>query len=369
MTNPVSDFLAFEAGYLGHDAIVWTQNHMEVPVFAVGAYLWFVFYFPKLQDWHYLPAAIKAENLPDLKKPMAVWSLGLALFSMVGASRVVPVLLGELFDGTKGATFYERFLFSACGEPARRYKDGPVGLWTMLFIYSKFPELVDTVFLVLQRKKVIFLHWFHHCTVLLYCWHAFHHEIAPGLWFAAMNYSVHSVMYSYYFMSNMGMRHVVRPFAPLITTVQILQMVGGIAVTVTAARAHSADPASCYTDAANWKLGLGMYGVYLMLFCVLFANLYCTRAEKATLNKRGSFRPRKVKWPTFMSWWNKLRNYHPSLDVGDAAGGFQGHEDEKARAKTIKAANAAAAKAAKHAAAGDKPGTPRRRSARSSSKR
>ena len=128
MTNPVSDFLAFEAGYLGHDAIVWTQNHMEVPVFAVGAYLWFVFYFPKLQDWHYLPAAIKAENLPDLEKPMAVWSLGLALFSMVGASRVVPVLLGELFDGTKGATFYERFLFSACGEPARRYKDGPVGL-------------------------------------------------------------------------------------------------------------------------------------------------------------------------------------------------------------------------------------------------
>ena len=45
-----------------------------------------------------------------------------------------------------------------------------------------------------QRKKVIFLHWFHHTTVLLYCWHAFHHEIAPGIWFAAMNYGVHMIM-------------------------------------------------------------------------------------------------------------------------------------------------------------------------------
>jgi elongation of very long chain fatty acids protein 6 len=50
-----------------------------------------------------------------------------------------------------------------------------------------------------------------------------------------MNLSVHSIMYFYYFMGAVGLRKVVRPFAPLITTIQILQMVGGIAVTVTAA--------------------------------------------------------------------------------------------------------------------------------------
>ena len=33
-----------------------------------------------------------------------------------------------------------------------------------LFIYSKIPELMDTVFLVLQKKRVIFLAWFHHTT-------------------------------------------------------------------------------------------------------------------------------------------------------------------------------------------------------------
>ena len=58
---------------------------------------------------------------------------------------------------------------------------------------------------------------------------------SQGIWFAAMNLSVHSIMYFYYFMGAVGLRKVVRPFAPLITTIQILQMVGGIAVTVTAA--------------------------------------------------------------------------------------------------------------------------------------
>ena len=37
-------------------------------------------------------------------------------------------------------------------------------------------------------------------------------------------------------MGAIGLRRIVRPFAPLITTIQILQMVGGIAVTITAAR-------------------------------------------------------------------------------------------------------------------------------------
>ena len=36
-----------------------------------------------------------------------------------------------------------------------------------LVISSQIPELLDTVFLVLQKKRVIFLHWFHHVTVMM----------------------------------------------------------------------------------------------------------------------------------------------------------------------------------------------------------
>ena len=60
--------------------------------------------------------------------------------------------------------------------------------------------------------------------VLLYCWHAYHNRIGPGLWFASANYTVHSVMYTYYFLMAAGLHKLARPCAPIITTMQILQM-------------------------------------------------------------------------------------------------------------------------------------------------
>ncbi len=70
------------------------------------------------------------------------------------------------------------------------------GFWTWMFILSKVPELGDTVFIVLRKQKLIFLHWYHHVTVLLYTWYSFAGFVAPGRWFITMNYMVHSIMYS-----------------------------------------------------------------------------------------------------------------------------------------------------------------------------
>jgi elongation of very long chain fatty acids protein 6 len=60
--------------------------------------------------------------------------------------------------------------------------------------------------------------------VLLYCWHAYHNRIGPGLYFASANYLVHSVMYTYYFLNAAKLHWLARPCAPFITTMQIVQM-------------------------------------------------------------------------------------------------------------------------------------------------
>ena len=172
-----ADFVAYEANFDGQVLIDWTRAHAEVPVFAVAIYLAMVMSGPKA-----MPFPLKLGRL------FAVWNLLLCVFSAVGVSRVVPVMIEALQDPSHGDTFWERFVWTCCTDPKDWYLVGGSGLWVGLFIFSKLPELLDTAFLVLQKKDVIFLHWFHHCTVLLYCWHAFHHRIAPGLWFAAMNF-------------------------------------------------------------------------------------------------------------------------------------------------------------------------------------
>jgi len=239
----------------GQNLLDFNRAHPEIPIFICVLYLLFV---------HQVPQLIASPM--NLKTLNSIWDLILAVFSIVGAFYTVPTLLRALT--TKG------YVYTICEDPHNWYGMGPSGFFVCSFIYSKIPELLDTVFLVLQKKRVIFLHWFHHLTVLLYCWHAHHHEISCGLWFAAMNYSVHAVMYTYYFLMTTRLRKYVKKVAPIITSLQLLQMVVGVTVTVIAATFVFEDQASCHADAGNLKLGLAMYASYLVLFAVLFHNLY-----------------------------------------------------------------------------------------------
>lgn len=121
------------------------RQHLEIPVLAVSVYLVMVFYVPG-----------RLAKPLTLKWQFTLWNLLLSLFSIVGVSRVAPVLLHNL--DTHGLRY------TYCEPSLSWYGKGPVGLWVTLFVFSKIPELVDTFFLVFQKKPVIFLHWFHHVT-------------------------------------------------------------------------------------------------------------------------------------------------------------------------------------------------------------
>jgi elongation of very long chain fatty acids protein 6 len=262
----LQDFNVYQHKFEGDDLVQYMAQHTEIPVIFVTLYLGLVFYG---QDRMKDQPALKLKNL------FTFWNFLLSAFSIAGCYYTLPKLVNAVNE--KG------LYFTVCSEPRTWYYNGTSGFWVALFILSKIPELVDTVFLVIQKKPVIFLHWYHHTTVMLYCWHAYVHTIGPGMWFATMNYVVHSIMYSYYFLMNLSSitRQLVKPIAPIITTLQLLQMIVGMAVTVGAAYWMSNHPNGCYNDPANSRMGLMMYTSYFVLFAALFKKLYLSGGRKS----------------------------------------------------------------------------------------
>lgn len=142
-----------------------------------------------------------------------------------------------------------------------------------------------------------FLQWFHHFTVLLYCWHSLHTMEPVGLWFASMNFCVHSLMYFYFFLSYFrGIFKYLRtsPIAQLITIMQFTQMVVGVYVTYTAYSTNAEDK-TCVADPANLRLGLAMYFVYACLFFQLFYNRYIAAPEEKPVSAKKKSKTEKQK--------------------------------------------------------------------------
>merc|ERR1711979_104697 len=176
-------------------------------------------------------------------------------------------------------SLWEHGLYSTTCAPASWYATGWSGVFVALFIYSKIAELIDTVLLLFAGKQVIALQWWHHSTVLLYCWHSYSTRIATGLWFAAMNYSVHSVMYGYFALMSTKYRKYITPYAIFITLAQLAQMLVGMFVTIKAVMYQNAG-LECHVNKTNSVLGLAMYASYFVLFFKLFIENYVTQTRK-----------------------------------------------------------------------------------------
>jgi len=80
-----------------------------------------------------------------------------------------------------------------------------LAIWGWLFAMSKIIEFGDTAFIVLRKKPLPFLHWYHHVTVCIFTWYALTPvPSALSQWFGSMNYAVHTLMYTYYALRSSG---------------------------------------------------------------------------------------------------------------------------------------------------------------------
>lgn len=150
---------------------------------------------------------------------------------------------------------------------------------------------MDTLFIVLRKQELIFLHWYHHATVLIYCWYSYKDLQSTGRWFMTMNYLVHSIMYTYYAFRAMRFK-IPRFVSKLITSCQIIQMVIGLYVNYTAYVVKSTMPSvSCHTNFSTIILGTVMYLSYFILFANFFAKAYLMKGGRsgvAASNKTSS---------------------------------------------------------------------------------
>eukprot|EP01100_Stratorugosa_tubuloviscum_P000053 TRINITY_DN1013_c0_g1_i1.p1 TRINITY_DN1013_c0_g1~~TRINITY_DN1013_c0_g1_i1.p1 ORF type:complete len:277 (-),score=76.68 TRINITY_DN1013_c0_g1_i1:61-891(-) len=272
MENFKNEVYSFYVGY-NYSAIDHPTKEVgyEVPITTTIVYLLFVFIGPKIMS------GFKPIKLTYI---MAIYNFSLSLFSV----------LTFLITFTQLSNYVMEYGFERLATNPIELWSGPCFFWTWLFVQSKFIELADTFFLVLNKKQIIFLHYFHHATVLLYCWHSIVVHSPTGFFFCTVNAFIHSFMYFYYFLCCFTKP----PFwGKYLTIAQIVQMFIGIGFCANWMYYKFIKKVDCPITGSAEVLaicGFLMYGSYLILFVLFYINRNVRTNNNNTKNNNNTNR-------------------------------------------------------------------------------
>ncbi|UZJ57132.1 hypothetical protein CBS101457_006452 [Exobasidium rhododendri] len=235
-------------------------------VFGVGAlYLGTIFGVQKLMSHFKIPPQ-------PLKGPFLLHNIALAL----GSGILLMLMLEEIIP----IWYKHGFFFAICNEAS----------WTsrMEFFYIinymfKFWELIDTMFLVLKKKPLAFLHVYHHSATALLCFSQLLGKTSVSWVVITLNLFVHVVMYSYYALTTLKIKV---PFKRAVTTLQILQFIIDLGVVYYASYHYFAGayfPSSKTQCAAKEEhaviSGCAILTSYLFLFIAFYRRTYKKKAN------------------------------------------------------------------------------------------
>ncbi|CAG7836187.1 unnamed protein product [Allacma fusca] len=213
---------------------------------------------------------MKSRPAYNLRSTLVIWNGLLAIFSITGLFRTFPEFF---FIVSRPDGLYK----SACTSDIHNYA---TAFWALIFTLSKLVELGDTAFVILRKQKLIFLHWYHHITVLLMTW-IYYETYEPCFrWFGTMNYFVHALMYTYFTLKAMKVR-VPRSLAMCVTVLQIAQMIVGLYINVYTYNIKSSG-VPCDRPMGNIVGGLSIYGTYFLLFIHFFVKAYFVGPKSKT---------------------------------------------------------------------------------------
>uniref|UniRef100_A0A0M3IAT8 Elongation of very long chain fatty acids protein n=1 Tax=Ascaris lumbricoides TaxID=6252 RepID=A0A0M3IAT8_ASCLU len=214
-----------------------------------------------------------------LQKQLFTWNASLAVFSLIGFLRFTEEVIYSVV--TYG--MYRSVCYSI--------NPGSVAaFWAILFAFSKIVEYGDTLFIVLRKKPLIFLHYYHHVVVLIGSAHAGAEHAAPGRFFISLNYFVHFIMYSYYASTAYGLRPSKR-IAMLLTLLQIVQMFVGLYIEYLVIHYKTKEnlPAlnfSCQQSYSNICVTLIQFTTFAALFIHFYVKAYFLSPKKRYQQKK-----------------------------------------------------------------------------------
>uniref|UniRef100_A0A8C9YIL0 Elongation of very long chain fatty acids protein n=1 Tax=Sander lucioperca TaxID=283035 RepID=A0A8C9YIL0_SANLU len=139
-----------------------------------------------------------------------------------------------------------------------------------LYYFSKFIEMLDTIFFVLRKKnsQVTFLHLFHHSIMPFTWWFGVRFSAGGmGTFHALLNCIVHVIMYSYYGLTALGPNYQKYLWwKKYLTTIQLIQF-----VMVTSHISQYFFTKHC---AYQFPIFVYIIGSYGLIFLFLFLNFW-----------------------------------------------------------------------------------------------
>lgn len=156
----------------------------------------------------------------------------------------------------------------------------------MVNYYFKYYEFLDTLFLILRKKPLTFLHVFHHASAASLPFVQLNGKMPPSWIIVSTNLLVHAVMYYYYYATAEGAKLWWKKY---LTTMQIIQFIIDLFVfyfTLYQHYAYTYFPGlPHFGDCSGSESAAVFCGVFFSSYLLLFANFYMRTYNKKPSSK------------------------------------------------------------------------------------